>query len=120
MNSMPDALAATDAATINASMVSSAYFLRRGRRLVRADDLLHERMADHVAVGELDEADALDLAEDLACLVHARRLPRRQVDLRRVAGHHGLRPEAQPGEEHLHLLAGGVLRLVEDHERVIK
>ena len=42
----------------------------------------------------------------------------RQVDLGLVAGHHRLAVHAQPGEEHLHLRAGGVLRLVEDDERV--
>ena len=46
--------------------------------------------------------------------------PRRQVDLRHVAGDHRLGSEAEPGEEHLHLLGGRVLRLVEDHERVVE
>ena len=43
-----------------------------------------------------------------------------QVDLRHVAGDHRLRAVAEAGEEHLHLLAGGVLRLVEDDERVVQ
>ena len=43
-----------------------------------------------------------------------------QVHLRDVAGDNDLRPEAQPGQEHLHLLAGGVLRLVENDERVVE
>ncbi len=43
-----------------------------------------------------------------------------QVHLRHVAGDDHRRVEAQTGQEHLHLLFGGVLRLVEDHERVVQ
>ena len=43
-----------------------------------------------------------------------------QVDLGDVAGDDDLRPEAEPGEEHLHLLGRRVLRLVEDDERVVE
>src|SRR5512146_1084556 len=43
-----------------------------------------------------------------------------QVYLGDVAGHHDLRAEPEAGEEHLHLLGGGVLRLVEDDERVVE
>ena len=46
--------------------------------------------------------------------------PLGQVDLGDVARHHDPRPEPEPGEEHLHLLAGRVLRLVEDDERVVE
>ena len=44
----------------------------------------------------------------------------RQIDLRHVAGDHGLRAEAEPRQEHAHLLARRVLRLVQDHERVVQ
>ena len=47
-------------------------------------------------------------------------LPARQVDLRDVAGDHRLGAEADAREEHLHLLGRGVLRLVEDDERVVE
>ena len=47
-------------------------------------------------------------------LLEAGALAARQVDLARIARHHHLRPFADAGEEHLHLHAGGVLRLVED------
>ena len=46
--------------------------------------------------------------------------PRGQIDLRDVAGDDGLRSEAEARQEHLHLLGGGVLRFVEDHERVVE
>ena len=43
-----------------------------------------------------------------------------QVDLGDVAGDDDLGAEAEPGEEHLHLLGRGVLRLVQDDERVVE
>ena len=43
-----------------------------------------------------------------------------QVNLGDIAGDDHLRTEAQAGQEHLHLLGGGVLRLVEDDERVVE
>ena len=45
---------------------------------------------------------------------------RREVDLGHVAGDDRLRVEADARQEHLHLLGGGVLRLVEDDERVVE
>ena len=47
-------------------------------------------------------------------------LPAGQVDLGDVAGDDHLGPEAQAGEEHLHLLGRGVLGLVQDDERVVE
>jgi hypothetical protein len=44
----------------------------------------------------------------------------RQVDLAGVAGDDRLRAEADPRQEHLHLLGRRVLRLVEDDERVVE
>ncbi len=46
--------------------------------------------------------------------------PAGQVDLGDVAGDDHLRAEAEPGEEHLHLLGRRVLRLVEHDERVVE
>ena len=43
-----------------------------------------------------------------------------QVDLGDVAGDDHPRVEAEPGQEHLHLLGAGVLRLVEDDEGVVE
>ena len=43
-----------------------------------------------------------------------------EVDLGDVAGDDDLGAEPEPGEEHLHLLGRGVLRLVEDDERVVE
>ncbi len=47
-------------------------------------------------------------------------LTARQIDLRDVARDDHLAVEAESGEEHLHLLLGGVLSLVENDEAVVK
>jgi hypothetical protein len=46
--------------------------------------------------------------------------PRRQVRLRNIAGDDHLRIEAETGQKHLHLLRRGVLRLIEDHTRIVE
>src|SRR5690554_7314206 len=43
-----------------------------------------------------------------------------QVDLGGVTGYHSRRAETDPGQEHLHLLPGGVLALVENNERIVQ
>src|SRR5262245_35119692 len=88
--------------------------------VVRRADVAHQAMADDVALAELAETDAVDAGEDLAGVLESRRLAGGQVDLRDVAGDHRLGTVAEPGEEHLHLLGCGVLRLVEDHEGIVQ
>src|SRR5262245_58827322 len=89
-------------------------------RFVGLHDLLHELMAHDVALVEVDERDALHLADHLHRLDEARRAPGRQIDLRDVARDDRLRSEAEARQEHLHLLRRGVLRLVEDDEGVVE
>src|SRR6478672_9858740 len=84
--------------------------------VVCLDDRLHEFVADHVALIEVDERDAVDLADDFHRLDQARDARAGQIDLRDIAGDDGLRPEAEARQEHLHLFGGGVLGFVEDHE----
>src|SRR5580692_2833101 len=88
--------------------------------LVRVDDLADQPVPDDVVAGEPREVDVLDAVEDVLHHAQPADLPGRQVDLGHVAGHHHLGTEAQPGEEHLHLLGRGVLRLVQDDERIIQ
>src|SRR6266545_2855321 len=88
--------------------------------LVRLDDPLHELVPDDVLVREADEGDAVDAGQDVLYLDEARRLLARQVDLRDVTRDDDLRAEAEPCQEHLHLLRARVLRLVEDDERVVE
>src|SRR4051812_16502045 len=83
-------------------------------------DALHQLVPDHILVVEADEGDAVDVAEDVLHLDQPGGLLARQVDLRHVAGDDDLGAEAEPREEHLHLLGARVLRLVEDDERVVQ
>ena len=69
---------------------------------------------------EVTERDVVDVAEDLLDDRQPALLPVLEVDLRRVAVDHGLGSEPDAREEHLHLLRGRVLRLVEDHERIVQ
>ena len=83
-------------------MRAGARFL--GVKLVRLDDPLDQLVADHVA--SVNSTNAIPSIEPSISLHRdqAGRLVARQVDLRHVAGDHHLRPEAEPREEHLHLL----------------
>src|SRR4051812_17346992 len=62
--------------------------VRRGVGLVGLDDLLHQLVADDVAVVELDELDPFDAAADFHRLDQPGHPSGRQVDLRDVAGDH--------------------------------
>src|SRR6266540_3581196 len=83
-------------------------------------DGLHDAVAHHATAGQVDEGEPVDAGEDLAHHVHPGVLTGGQVDLGDVAGDHGLGVQPEPCQEHLHLLRGGVLRLVEDDERVVQ
>ena len=88
--------------------------------LVGGNDLLHECVAHNVRPGQTADGDVVDAVEDAQRLLETGRLVRRQVDLRHVAGDDDVRAEADARQEHLHLLAGGILRLVEDDEAVVE
>src|SRR6478752_8501592 len=88
--------------------------------LVRVDDLADQPVPYDVVAGEPREVDVLDAVEDVLHHAEPADLADRQVDLGHVAGHHDPRAEAEPGEEHLHLLGRRVLRLVQDDERVVQ
>src|SRR6266513_597736 len=87
---------------------------------VGRDDPLHELVPHHVLAAEADEADVLDLVEDVPDLDQAGARAALQIDLGDVAGDDHLRVEPEPGEEHLHLLRARVLGLVEDHKRIVQ
>ena len=70
--------------------------------------------------GEGAEGDVVQAGEDLLDDPQSRRLPVGQVHLGHIARDDHRGSEAEPGQEHLHLLRRGVLRLVEDDERVVK
>src|SRR5688500_3735847 len=83
--------------------------------VVGAPDHRYQVMAHDVAVAEVDELDTVRPPRHRLRLHQARHAARRQVHLGDVAGDDHLRVEAEPGEEHLHLLGRRVLRLVEDN-----
>src|SRR6266481_5568826 len=88
--------------------------------LIRPDNLLHQVVPHHVLLAELHRADSRNSPANFHGLDQPALLPARQVNLRDVPGNHGLRIESQPRQKHLHLLAGGVLRFVQNHERIIQ
>src|SRR5690349_6406966 len=77
-------------------------------------------MPDHVQLRKIRKSDALDVLKYLTRVNQARYLSSWQVDLRHIARYHRLAVKAEPGEEHFHLLDRGVLRLVQDYERVVQ
>src|SRR5579875_160947 len=88
--------------------------------LVRVDDLSHQAVPHHVVAGQPGEMDVVDAGEDVLHHAQPADLAGRQVHLGDVAGDHHPGAEAEPGQEHLHLLGRGVLRLVEDDEGVVE
>src|SRR5882757_11177612 len=90
------------------------------RLFVRVDDFGDQPMPDNVCASEFGEVDIVDAVEDLHHRTQARGCAAGQIYLRDVAGDDDLRAKAQAGQEHLHLLARAVLRLVEDDERIIE
>ena len=60
----------------------------------------------------------VDVREQIDGFDETRLRTRRQVDLRRIAGHDHFRTFADTGQKHFHLHAGGVLRFVENDEGV--
>ena len=77
-------------------------------------------MTHHVTGGQGAEGDVLDAIENLGDLSQPAAHSTGKVDLGNVARHHHLGTESEPGEEHLHLLRGRVLSLVEDDEGVVQ
>ena len=125
--SFPPAAPLTPAGVTAAPASSEGSRALRPRRLralvvlaVGVDDALHELVPHHVVTVELHHADVWHVVQDLPHRHEPARAAVRQVDLRHVAGDDHLRAEAQPREEHLHLLGRGVLRLVQDDERVVE
>src|SRR3984885_6622428 len=86
--------------------------------VVGADDALDELVTDDVDIFEVAEANAFYTVENVECFEEAGFLRVRQVGLGEVAGDDGLGVVAETGDEHLHLLHGGVLGFVHDDEGV--
>ncbi len=90
------------------------------RPLVGVDDTHDEVAADDVVPLEAHEGDTLDAVERSPGVLEATHLPLGQVHLGGVSRYDHLGAESQAREEHLHLLRRGILRLIEDDERVVQ
>src|SRR5437660_479388 len=100
--STSDCSSAAKTSTLTASPGSLCF-----RGLVGVDDVLDNAVAHDVAAGEEHELEAVDARED--ALETDEAAVAGDIDLGDVAGDHRSRPEADPGEEHLHLRRRGVL-----------
>src|SRR6185312_14334831 len=83
-------------------------------------DALHEGMAHDVVCVEERERHSLHTAQHIDDMTETRLLAGWKVRLRDVARHDGLRAEADARQEHLHLLDGRVLRLIENNEGIVE
>ena len=82
--------------------------------------LFANALANDILTVKVKELEPPDAFQYLCRFTQARLFGPWQIDLGYVTGHDHLRVETQPGEEHLHLLRGGVLSLVEHNERVVE
>jgi len=106
------------ALTINGLDHRGLHLAFAGLLFVGADDHLHELVAHDVFIGEVDKLDAFDVRENALRLYETATFAGRKIDLRHVAGDHGFGAVTDARKKHLHLLAGRVLRFVENDERV--
>src|SRR5262245_61694470 len=94
------------------------------RRLLRlgvsVDDFRDQPVPYHVGAGEFGEVNVVDSVEYPHRRAQTRGGAAGQIHLCDIARHNDFGVEPQPSQEHLHLLAGGVLRLVENDERIRK
>src|SRR3984957_13658023 len=90
-----------------------------GRCFVGRDDVGHNPGPHHIALGEVHELHLWHGTEDT---LQSRETGAStgDVDLGDVTGHHDLGAETDAGEEHLHLLGGGVLGFVENDEAPVQ
>ena len=100
------------------SCMPSGWCWARGVVIVGADDALDEVVANDVVGLKVAELDALYAGEDVEGIKQTGFFGVGQVGLGEVAGDDGLGVVAEAGNEHLHLLDGGVLSLVHDDEGV--
>src|SRR5712671_7978018 len=77
-------------------------------------------MSHYVALVEVHECQSVYAFQNVDRFDQAAAAGCGQIDLRDVAGDHRLGIKSQSGDEHLHLLGGSVLRLVQDDERIVQ
>ena len=90
-----------------------------GMPIIRLDDFADECVTHHVFRSQVREGDTVDAMQDVFDCCEAGTW-HGQIDLRDIARNDHLGVEPQTGQEHLHLLFGRVLSLVEDDESVVE
>src|SRR4029077_12135486 len=113
-------LVAGAARAVRAGRAVRAAGLTGGAPVVCLDNSLDQAVTHNVAFIEIDERDALDIADHFDGFDQAGAALIRQVNLRDVAGDDRFGIEAQASEKHLHLFACGVLGFVQDDERIVE
>ena len=92
------------------SRISSSKFF------IRLDNLLHQIVPHDVPLIESDERDAFNTPYHFQRLDQSGTPPSRQIDLRDITRDNCLGVEPQARQKHFHLLAGRILRLVQNNE----
>ena len=82
--------------------------------------VLHQSVAHDIFFCKPVNAYIVDTLEDFHSLHQSGLFSVRQVYLGNIAGNDHSAVISQTGKEHLYLLRGGILRLIEDDERLIK
>ena len=77
-------------------------------------------MPHDVLFGKAADGNIRDIPQDLAGLHQSGAPGIGQIDLGHVPGDNGLGVETQPGQKHLHLFRGGVLRLIQNDKAVVQ
>src|SRR3546814_8526413 len=98
----------------------SMAFVGARRLLVGIDDARDQRVAHHIAAGELRNGNSRYGLQKLHGVTKPAALAARQIDLRRIAIDDGLAAETYAGQEHFHLLGRGVLRFVQNDKDVVQ
>src|SRR5882724_12183064 len=87
---------------------------------VGTNDALHQIVPHYVFVGELLDPYAHNVAANFERFHQPALFPNGKINLSDIAGYDRLGIEAQPSQKHFHLLAGGVLRFVQNYKSVIQ
>ena len=88
--------------------------------LISLHDLLHQRMPYNVLAGQRAECNVIDLAQYIDCNLKTAPGIKGKVLLCQVSGDDHSGAEADTGQEHLQLSRCGVLRFIQDDERIVK
>lgn len=88
--------------------------------VVGLDDFLHETMSNDVSLIEVDKFDTRNTVKNLPYFDQPRDPIRGQINLRNITRDDGFRVKTQTRKEHLHLFGSGVLRLIQNHKRVVE